>query len=65
LDRKAHVRLNVYDLVGREILQVVDKVEGPGHKSVKLDATKLSTGVYFYRLQVDDLSQTKKFVLIR
>jgi photosystem II stability/assembly factor-like uncharacterized protein len=65
LDRKAHVLLRVYDLLGREVMKVVDEIEAPGNKSVKLLVTHLSSGVYFYRLQADGFSQTRKFTLLR
>jgi len=48
---KSHVTLLVLDALGREVTTLVNKVEEPGLKSVKWDAGRLVSGVYFYRLQ--------------
>ena len=45
--------------------RLVNGVEVPGYKSVKWDASKLSTGVYFYRLQAGNYVETKKLIILR
>jgi len=46
------VRLSVYDLLGREVAVLVDEERAPGSYKVKFDGTRLSSGVYIYRIQV-------------
>ena len=50
-----HVKLSVYDLLGREVAVLVDEKKVPGDYEVKFSAAGLSSGVYFYRLRVRPL----------
>jgi hypothetical protein len=60
-----HVRLAVYDLLGREVAVLVDEQKVPGIYSVTFDAKGLSSGVYLYRLQVGSYNQTRRMCLVR
>ncbi len=60
-----HVRLIVYDLLGREVATLVDEMQQPGTYTVRFDGTNLASGVYFYRLQVEDFTQTKRLLLLK
>ena len=59
------VQLKVYDVLGREIATLVNEEKMPGKYEVKFDGRKLSSGIYFYKLQSESFTQTKKFVLIK
>ncbi len=61
----SHVTLKVFDVLGREVVTLVDGVEDAGEKQVQFDATNLAGGVYFYRLVADDFVQARKLTLIR
>ena len=50
---------------GREVTTLVNGVEEPGYKSVTLDASRLSSGVYYYRLQAGNYVETKKLILMK
>jgi hypothetical protein len=70
-----YVKLTVYDLLGREVAVLVDEEKPPGSYDVQFsakggsasgrDASGLSSGVYFYRLQAADFTQTKRLLLLR
>jgi hypothetical protein len=60
-----HIRLTIYDLVGREVAALVDGVQAPGRHEVKFDASNLSTGVYLYRLQVGSFAETRRMTLLK
>ena len=51
LPTDSHVSLKVYDVLGREVLSLVDGVQTAGIHQVTLNASELSSGVYFYRLK--------------
>ncbi len=53
---QSHVTLKVFDVLGREVVTLVNGMEEPGSKSVTFDASRLSSGVYFYRLQAGNPS---------
>ncbi|MDH3252312.1 MAG: T9SS type A sorting domain-containing protein [Ignavibacteria bacterium] len=59
------VRLLVYDLLGREVAVLVNEKKAPGTYSVQFDASDLGSGVYLYRLQAGNYSETKKLVILR
>ena len=59
------VTLKVYDMLGREITTLVDEAKSPGTYEVTFDASKLSSGVYLYKLQSGSFNQTKKLLLLK
>jgi photosystem II stability/assembly factor-like uncharacterized protein len=62
---RSHVMLKVYDVLGREVVKLVDGVEEPGYKSVQWTSRGLASGVYFYRLEAGDFVETRKLALLR
>jgi S-formylglutathione hydrolase FrmB len=59
------VRLVVCDLLGREVAILVNEMKLAGAHSVKWDASRFSSGVYFYKLMAGGYVESKKMVLIR
>jgi hypothetical protein len=57
--------VKVADLVGSEVVTLVDGVEEAGYKSVQWDATGFASGVYFYRLAAGTFVETKKLCVIK
>lgn len=62
---EGHVRLAVFDVSGRELMVLVDDVMGSGWHEYSLDATALPSGVYFYALSKEGVSEVRKMTLIR
>ncbi len=60
-----NVLLKVYDVLGNEISTLVNEEKPAGSYEVKFDASGLSSGVYFYRLQVGEFVQTRKMILLK
>lgn len=65
LARAGHVRLVVFNILGQEILRVVDGTQSEGAHTVDLAKLNLQNGMYFYRLQAPGIFETKKIVLAR
>ncbi len=70
LPEPAHVKLVVYDMLGRETASLVNKQEIAGQHSVQFDAGSLASGVYLYRITFENRSGaaqtiTKKFILLK
>ena len=59
------VRLTIYDILGRKVTALVNEQLKPGTYEVEWDAGDYSSGVYFYTLQTESFSETKKMVLIK
>ena len=59
------VNVAVYDILGREIAILVNEQQQPGSYEVKWDASNVSSGIYFYRLNTIDYVDTKKMILLK
>ena len=57
--------LKVYDVLGNEIVTLVDEYKPAGSYEVIFDATNLSSGMYFYRLDAQNISQVRKMIFIK
>ncbi|MAT38756.1 MAG: hypothetical protein CL946_04050 [Ectothiorhodospiraceae bacterium] len=60
-----HVRLTVYDALGREVRTLVDERRPAGQHSVRFDAAGLPSGTYIYKLHTPHYTETKRMVLTR
>jgi parallel beta-helix repeat protein/predicted outer membrane repeat protein len=60
-----NVRLTIYDLLGRQVRTLINEYMQAGSHRVILDASDLSSGVYFYRLQGGEIVETRSMVLIK
>ena len=65
ISSKQNVQLLVYNVLGKEIATLVNEEKPAGNYKVNFDASKLSSGVYFYQLQAGSFVETKKMILIR
>lgn len=65
LPEQTHVKLVVYDLLGREVEELVNRKELPGAKTVQFEAGNLASGVYFYRLSTENYSETRKLIILK
>ncbi|MDH3269120.1 MAG: T9SS type A sorting domain-containing protein, partial [Ignavibacteria bacterium] len=59
------VTLKVYDVLGSEIVTLVNNGKPAGSYEVEFNATTLPSGVYFYRLQSGSFVETKKMILLK
>ena len=62
---QSHVTLRVIDLLGREVATLVNEVQQPGDKLVVWDASNFPSGVYYYKIQSGNFSDTKKMMLVK
>jgi subtilisin family serine protease len=60
-----HVKLVVYDMLGREVRTLLDERLSAGQHSVRFEAEDVSTGVYIYRLSIGATFVTRKMVLLK
>lgn len=59
------VQLEVFDVLGRRIASLVHSKQAAGDYAIPFNASNLSSGVYFYRLQAGSFVQTKKMLLVK
>ncbi len=65
LPSDTHVRLSVYDILGKHVALLVDEKKSAGEYTVPFSATSLSAGVYFYRLNAGSYTATKKMTVLK
>ncbi|MDR3611546.1 MAG: T9SS type A sorting domain-containing protein [Ignavibacteriaceae bacterium] len=59
------VSLKVYDILGREVANLVNEYKNEGMYDVTFNASKLASGVYIYQLRANDYVASKKMILIK
>ena len=60
-----NVLLKVYDVLGKEVVTLVNEQREPGVYEVQFDAGGLPSGIYFYKIQAGSFVQTKKMILLK
>ena len=65
INKSSHVTIRVYDIIGKEISILVNEFKSPGVHKINFDGSRLSSGIYFYTLQVNENSITKKLVIMK
>lgn len=65
LPKSSNVKLTIYDIQGREIARLVDGQQSAGWKEVQWNASRASSGIYFYRIEAGRFVDAKKMLLIK
>jgi len=66
LPKESNVTLKVYNMIGQEVMTLISNERmNSGYHSVKVDGSKLTSGVYIYKLTAGDFVATKKMVLMK
>ncbi|UCE65889.1 MAG: T9SS type A sorting domain-containing protein, partial [Candidatus Zixiibacteriota bacterium] len=65
LPKSGNVQLTIYDLLGRRVKTIIDEYMQAGVHAVTCDASALSSGIYFYRLDAGEYSDKMKMLLIK
>ena len=65
LQTSGRVTLKVYNILGDELATLVNEEKSAGSFDVKFDASQLSSGIYFYKLQTGNFVETKKMILMK
>jgi len=59
------VSIKVYDVLGNEVVELVNEKQNAGSYSVEFDGSGFASGIYFYRLETGSFVDTKKMTLIK
>jgi hypothetical protein len=65
LPTSGKVSIKVYNLLGEEIVTVMEDYLPAGEREVKFNGEGLTSGIYFYQLKTEGQFSTKKFVLMK
>lgn len=59
------VRIKLYDMIGREVRTLVNEFKRAGSHTLTIDGTNLPTGIYFYKMETNNFTDTKRMILIK
>lgn len=65
LPHSSHINLTIYNLLGQEVITLIDQEMTSGTHQVIFDGSSLSSGIYFYRIQTTNFTDIRKMVLIK
>jgi hypothetical protein len=65
ISRESNIYLKIFDCLGNEIQTLFSEIKKEGTYTVKFDASKLSSGIYFYQMLADNFISTKKMLLLK
>jgi hypothetical protein len=65
IPKSGNVTLKVFDVLGAEVATLVDAVQNEGRYEASFEASSLASGIYIYRLNVNDYVSVKKMVLLK
>lgn len=65
LPRDVFVTVKIYDMLGREVAMLVNQSQKAGYYSVVWNASQVSSGIYFYKMNAGDFSSIKKMVVLK
>lgn len=65
LKSDSFVKLKIYDVLGNEVKQLLNEQKPAGNYEVKLDASGLASGVYFYKIQAGSFSDLRKMIIMK
>ncbi|MFA6541482.1 MAG: T9SS type A sorting domain-containing protein [Bacteroidota bacterium] len=63
--KPSHVRLTVYDILGRIIAELVNTPQQPGQYSVQFNASSMPSGLFYYQLETSQYTAIKKMIYVR
>ena len=65
LPKRSFVQIKLFGVLGNEIETIINKIQNAGNYELTYDASKLLSGIYFYRMESENFIETKKFILIK
>lgn len=65
LPSAGHVTLTIYDLLGRQVVRIVDRYMTPGYHYVEFDGSGMASGVYFYRLKAGEFENIRRMMILK
>jgi len=65
IKKDGFVSLKVYNILGKEVASIVNEVKRAGRYEVEFNGSNLGSGIYYYRLQAGEFSETRKMLLLK
>jgi len=65
LPKDGNVRIIIYNILGSEIVRLVNRMLSAGYHEVQFDGSKFNSGIYFYKIEAEDYTFVKKMILMK
>lgn len=65
LPKSAHVKVTIYDVLGRVVANLVDGMQAPSRYNIEWNSSELSSGIYFCRIQAQSEDGSSKFSSVK
>ncbi|WP_448522302.1 T9SS type A sorting domain-containing protein, partial [Schleiferia thermophila] len=65
LPKEGVVELGIYDILGRKITTLINEYRSAGSYEHSFNASSLASGIYLYRIKVNDFVSAKKMILVK
>jgi uncharacterized delta-60 repeat protein len=65
IPEQGRVSIKIYDLTGQEVKSLIDETQNAGHYDIEFSSDGLSKGIYLYRLVIDNISLSRKMIVVR
>ncbi len=65
IPQQSRVELKVYNVLGKEVMTLINDVKSAGGYEVEFDASSLASGTYFYKIQAGQFIDVKRMILIK
>jgi len=65
LPEAGRARLTVFNMLGQKVAMVLDSYLEAGYTNIRFDGSNLASGVYFYKLDVNGFTQTRRMVMTK
>lgn len=65
IPKSSNTKITIFDILGKEVMTLVDEKVNPGTYEFNFDGSKLASGIYFYNLTADNYIITKKMILVK
>lgn len=65
IPKESQVSLKIYDVMGREVAQLISDRQPAGNYNIEFNASALASGTYFYKLTAGDFASVKKMLLLK
>jgi hypothetical protein len=65
LSKREYVQIKIFDIQGKDIVELVDEEQSPGTYEVNFNAQELGSGIYFYKITAGEFSQTRSMMHLK
>jgi len=65
LPKDSQVQIKVFDILGRQVVELINEEKMSGTYEIKFNASSLASGIYYYQLRAGDYVETKKMILLK